>query len=70
MNLLTFIAQRTADDVRRATGVPFVIVLLSDGEMSYVGAQVPTVKVMRELLENALRSLDEGSASISDLRKS
>lgn len=65
----TRLAQDYADRIRQETGAPFVVVLLSDGATSFVGAQVPELKVLRDLLENALASLQKGSASVTDLRK-
>lgn len=64
----TRIAQQYADRIRRETGAAFTIVLISTGTETFVGAQVPTIEIGRQLLRNAVDSLEDGSADVTDLR--
>lgn len=67
---LVVAAQTAADHLRRGTGASYTIVILvDDGEM-YVGAQVPRLAVLVELLEQALERSKSGDATVFDLRKS
>lgn len=63
------IAQAAAERVHELTGVPFVIVLLSDAsDLSVLGAWVPSAKLAAEIMRNAVASIDDQTAQIIDNR--
>lgn len=64
------IAQDAADHIRRKTGVSYVLVVFCDGSTTIVGAQVPSVELLRDIALNLAESICEGTARIVDRRKS
>lgn len=66
---LRAVAQTTADRLKRQTGLPFVVVLLSSGDVTILGAQVPEVEVLANILRAALASIENQTATIIDNRE-
>lgn len=62
--------QDSADAIRRATGASYTVVLVVGGDEMYVGAQVPRLEVLAVILRRALEQLEDGSADVTDFRKS
>ena len=67
---LVMLAQTAADNLRRGTGASYTVVILVDEGEMYVGAQVPRLAVLVELLEQALEQSKSPDGTVFDLRKS
>lgn len=53
-------------ELRTATDMPYSIVLISDGEnLTRIGAQVPSISVMRAILANCIANIDEQTARVT-----
>lgn len=66
---LRTVAQTTADRLRRTTKVSFAVVLLSEGDVTIVGAQVPELEVLANILRGALARIEDQTARIIDNRE-
>lgn len=65
-----YVAQSAADHFRKKTGAVFTVVLFvrPENEAIYMGAQVPTIEILKQLLRTTLANLEDGSATIVDRR--
>ena len=66
---LRAVAQTTADRLKRQTGVSFAVVLLTEGSTTIVGAQVPDLEVLANILRGALARIESQTATIIDNRE-